>query len=347
MAGFQGGADQGASAGDAPGGERPAPRNGGRRRFAFAAVGAALSVAGIWWVFHRVDPAALLGTAHRVRPWPMLASLAVYWAGLVVLRAFLVRHLLAPVGRIGLAQAYRCIGIGFLGNNVLPLRAGDLARSVAIHRGTGIGFAPVVGSLAVERMLDLALVALLALAAIRVAPGLPDGVGSAALVSAIVLGAGFAVLVFLARRRRGAAPGSALPGPARELWGRFSSGFGSFATAGGVAVAAGLAIGIWLLALAVMLLRLSAFGLEPDPALALVLLASVGFGVAVPSAPGYVGTYHAAVAFGLGLFGFDHDVAAAFGLFSWIMDIGGSSLAGGICLSLEGLRLGDLRRRPK
>jgi hypothetical protein len=334
----------------------PAPgRNPARpRRIAFAVLGAALSGAGVWWVFHEVDPAKLLGSADRIRGLPLLGSLAVYWLGLVVLRALLVRHLLAPVGRLGLAQAYRYICIGFLGNNVLPLRAGDVVRSAAIHRGAGIGFASVVGGLALERMLDLLLVALLALAAIRVAPGMPDGVGVAALGSAAVLGAGFVVLVILARRRRSpdGAPGGDR-GPERslrerllDLWRRFSAGFGSFGTAGGVAAAAGLSVAIWALALATIVLRLWAFDLEPSPAVALVVLAGLGFGVAVPSAPGYVGTYHAAAAFALSLFGVEHQIAAAFGLFSWIIDIGGSSLAGGISLSIEGMRLGDLRRRP-
>ncbi|HUT77634.1 MAG TPA: lysylphosphatidylglycerol synthase transmembrane domain-containing protein [Polyangia bacterium] len=323
------------------------------RRIAFAAIGAILSAAGIWWVFHAVDPDALLGSSHRIRVLPLLGSLAVYWLGLVVLRGLLVRHLLAPVGRLHLLQAYRYICIGFLANNVLPLRAGDVARSVAIHRGAGIGFASVVGGLALERMLDLALVALLALGAIRVAPGLPDAVGTAALGSAALLGAGFVVLAILARRHRGSTiepagdEGAArsLAGRARALWLRFSAGFGAFGTARGVVAAGGLAVGIWGLALGTMLLRLWAFDLEPSPAMALVLLAGLGFGVAVPSAPGYVGTYHAAAAFALSLFGVEHQVAAAFGLFSWIIDIGGSSLAGGISLSIEGMRLGDLRRR--
>lgn len=328
----------------------------GGRRLAFLAAGVALSAAGIWWVFRGVDPGSLVDSVHRVRPLPLLGSLAVYWLGLVVLRALLVRHLLSPVGRLGLFQAYRYICIGYLANNVLPLRAGEVVRSAAISRGAGIGFASVVGGLAVERMLDLALVAVLALAAIRVVPGLPETVGTVAAGSAAVLGAGFAIMVVLARRQRNSAAAPAattgrdpltLRGRLRALWLRFSAGFGAFGTTGGVLAAFGLMLAVWILALGMMMLRLWAFDLEPSPALALVVLASLGFGVAVPSAPGYVGTYHAAAAFALGLFGVEHQVAAAFGLFSWVVDIGGSSLAGGVSLSMEGMRLGELRRRPE
>ena len=288
--------------------------SGGRalsgRRFAFAAVGMVLSAAGLWWVFRGVDPGELLDSSHRIRPLPLVGSLVVYWIGLVSLRGLLVRHLLAPVGRLRLLQACRYVYIGFLANNVLPLRAGDLARSLAIHRGAGIGFASVVGGLAVERMLDLALVALLALLALRVAPGLPEAVGTAALGGAAVLGAGFAVLAILARRRRGSSIEPAGEDDSRRsafarvkvLWFRFTAGFVAFGTASGAAAAAGLAVAIWAVALGAMALRLWAFDLAPDPAVALVLMVALGLGVAVPSAPGYVGTYHAAVAFALGLF---------------------------------------------
>lgn len=315
------------------------------RRAAFVAVGFALSAAGLWYVFHDVDAAALLRSAERVRLLPLLGSLASYWAGLVLLRSVLVRHLLRSVGDVTLGQAYRYICIGFLANNVLPFRAGDVARSVAIHRGSGIRFPSVVGSLAVERMLDMMMVAAVGLAAIQVAP-LPAGVRIAALISGGALGVALAVLTILARRSRAEKdePGGRWRAGVWNLWVRFSAGFGALGTARGVLFALALAVLIWILALATMLFRLAAFDLEPSLPVVLALLASLGFGVAVPSAPGYVGTYHAAAAFALQLFGVESGLAAAYGLFSWIVDIGASSLAGGICLPIEGLRLAELRR---
>ena len=325
----------------------------GARKIAMAAVGIGLSVAGVWWVFHDVDGDELVASAGRIRPLWLLGSIAVYWLGLVLLRAVLVRHLVAPVGALRLSQAYRYICIGFLANNVLPLRAGEVARSAALARGARVSFTSVVGSLAVERMLDLAMVALIGLAAIQVAP-LPEAVRTAALASGGALVVGFALLAVFARRRR--ARGDAAPAAKAEagrplwtgilgIWDRFSAGFGAFGTGRGIALSGAMAAGIWTLALATMLLRLAAFDLEPSLPIVLVLLASLGFGVAVPSAPGYVGTYHAAAVFALELFGVDHDTAAAYGLFSWIVDIGLSSLAGAVSLSVEGVALADLRAR--
>jgi uncharacterized membrane protein YbhN (UPF0104 family) len=324
--------------------------NGDRtKRVVLGVIGLTLSAAGLWWVFRKIDVDELLASADRVRVLPLVGSAALYWCGLVVLRTQLVRHLLRPVGRLGFAQTYRYICIGFLANNVLPFRAGDVARAAAIHRGTGIRFPSVVGSLALERLLDMVMVAALGLAAIQVAPALPRSIRLVALIGGGGMAVAFVLLIFVARRAwREAPPGSG--GRLRiwiwNLWVRFSAGFSALGTARGVLAAAALAVGIWILALGTMALRLAAFDLPPTWPVAVVLLTCLGFGVAVPSAPGFIGVYHAAAVFALELFDVDREVAVAFGIFSWLVDIGLGCVAGAISLSIEGLGLGDLRRKP-
>jgi hypothetical protein len=66
--------------------------------------------------------------------------------------------------------------------------------------------------------------------------------------------------------------------------------------------------------------------------------------VALPSAPGYVGVYHAAAAFALGILGVDASVAAAFGLFSWAVDIISGDIIGTIGMISEGLTFTDLKK---
>jgi uncharacterized protein (TIRG00374 family) len=314
-----------------------------------AVVGIALSAAGLWYVFRGVDVDDLLGTVDRIRVLPLIGSVAAYWCGLVLLRSVLVRHLLRSVGTLKLIQVYRYICIGFLANNVLPFRAGDMARAAAISHGSGIRFPSVVGGLALERMLDLVMVAIIGLIAIQVAP-LPRSVQLVALISAVVLLLALVAFTLIARRKWSEKEGGA-EGKGKtilwNLWVRFSAGFGALGTARGLLVAAALAVGIWCMAVVTFMLRLAAFDLAPSLPLVLVVLTSLGFGVAVPSAPGFVGVYHAAVTFALELFGYKHEVAVGFGLFSWIVDIGMGSTFGAISLSIEGLGLKDLRRKMK
>lgn len=324
-------------------------RNARLRRAILAVVGIALSGAGLWYVFHGVSAEDLLGTVDRIRIAPLIGSVATYWCGLVLLRAVLVKHLLKPIGGLTLFQAYRYICIGFLANNVLPFRAGDMARAAAISHGTQIRFTSVVGGLALERMLDLVMVAIIGLTAIQVAP-LPNAVRVAALISAVVLVLALAAFTLVARSKRTErqqGSGGRLRTLLWNLWVRFSAGFGALGTARGLLLAAALAVGIWCMAVVTFMFRLAAFDLAPSLPVVLVVLTSLGFGVAVPSAPGFVGVYHAAVAFALELFGYKHEVAVGFGLFSWIVDIGVGSTLGAVSLSIEGLGLKDLRRRMR
>jgi len=335
-----------------------AGRTANLRKAAVAVIGVALSAGGLAYVFRDilfgdVELAArtdeiFTSMRTRIEAGPLAVSVVSYWAGLVLLRSVLVRHLLAPVGRIRIGQAYRYICIGFLANNVLPFKAGEMARSAAVSRGTGISFASVVGGLALERMLDMAMVVVIAVAALRLAP-LPEAVRNLALILGIGLGVGFLALFFLARRRwDGPSPADAgrVRLLLRDLWVRFSAGFGAMGNARGILTAAALSAAIWGVALFAVTTRLAAFGLPAEISTGLVLLTSLGFGVAVPSAPGYLGVYHAAVVFALEAVGVETSIAVSFGWFSWLMDMGISSLAGAVSLSVEGLKLGQLRGRP-
>jgi len=315
-------------------------------RLVIPVIGVGLSVAGLAYVYRDFDFGALLASAAHIRLLPLAGTVAAYWLGTVVVRAVLVRHLLKPLGNVGVVGAYRYICIGFLANNVLPFRTGELARSAAIHKGAGLPFPSVVGSLALERMLDMGMVAAIAFLALQVAP-LPALVRTAALGTAALVAIGLVAVVVLARREwREADAGARGPLPlVWNTWVRFSAGLKAMSSPRAIAVAIALVAALWALALASMALRLEAFGLDATPSLALTLLTCLGFGVAIPSAPGYVGVYHAAAAFALELHGVDHATAAAFALFSWILDVGVGSALGAVSLSIEGLKLGELKRR--
>jgi uncharacterized protein (TIRG00374 family) len=319
------------------------------KRTIMALLGIGLSAAGLWYVFRGVSLDDLWATTDRIRVLPLLGSLAVYWLGVVVFRSLLVKHLLKSVGPLGFFQAYRFLCIGFLANNVLPFRAGDMARAAAISRGAKLSFPSVVGGLALERMLDLAMVAIVGLVAIQVAP-LPESIQLVALISAVVLVAALIAFTIVARgkwKEKTPDPEHRIRAFVWNLWVRFSAGFGALGTARGVLAAAALSVAIWAIVIVSFLFRLASFGIEPSLPLVLVVITSLGFGVAVPSAPGFVGVYHAAVTFSLELFGYEHDVAVGFGLMSWIVDIGVGSTFGAVSLSMEGFGLRDLRRKEE
>ena len=115
-----------------------------------------LSVAGafLWAAFGSVDLGELLQTLRQAEvSWMLLTSLLFLVSNLARARRWQI--LMAPLTReIGLWRAWLAVGIGYAGNNLVP-RSGEVARAVAVRRGTSVPMAGVLATVLVERILDL------------------------------------------------------------------------------------------------------------------------------------------------------------------------------------------------
>ena len=120
-------------------------------------------------------------------------------------RAWRWRYLLSPIAKISTKRLYPVIIIGYLANNVLPARLGELVRAVYLaRREEEVSVPASIATLSVERLYDgLTLLALGAVAApILLAGGLFSQASQAYQSTAIVLMVGVmasfaAALVFL------------------------------------------------------------------------------------------------------------------------------------------------------
>ncbi|MCP4603215.1 MAG: flippase-like domain-containing protein [Proteobacteria bacterium] len=326
--------------------KQPQSRTGSVRRIMFVFIGFVFSGFGLWYIFHDTDISELIDSVGRIRPAPLIAAVVLYWCVLVSIRSFLIRHLLRDVGTISWGKVYRYICIGYLANSVLPLRMGEVARISGIARTSGVSFVSVAGAAAVERLLDLAMATLIGIAAVQVAP-VSEGIQLAVLIVGCGLAFVFVVFALLARRGMNEIPQSGQRRLKVLIWNlvvRFTSGLGALKTSSGVIRAAVFALLIWTGTIAVMLLRLAAFDLPATVPIVLVLLTSISLGVSLPSAPAYVGVYHAFTVGALTLFGIEEEVAVGFAIFCHFTDILPSVLFGMTSMLLEGLSFTDLRR---
>ena len=77
----------------------------------------------------------------------LVPALALYITGFVF-RGFRWQCMLAPLKRVSFKSSFSVVMIGFMANNILPLRMGELVRAWAIKRKEGIsgsaGFATIV-----------------------------------------------------------------------------------------------------------------------------------------------------------------------------------------------------------
>jgi hypothetical protein len=187
---------------------------------------------------------------------------------------------------------------GYLGNNFLPARAGELIRSAALGHKTGLSKSWVFATALTERLLDVVALVLFSLAAVFSLGRSSQLLVRAWKVMGVVGVAGIILLLAvprfedLFRRMLGRVPG---PARFRErllgILGQFLSGMRSFANQSRGFAFAGMTVLIWLTDAVGTMISARAFGLSLTLPIAVMLLAGLGLSSAIPSTPGYVGVY--------------------------------------------------------
>lgn len=281
------------------------------------------------------------------------------------IRAFRWRIMLAtttPDARLGVV--WKATAIGFMANNVLPARGGELARAYAASRLASVRFTTALGSIAVERVFD-GLVLVLLLAYAIAAPGFPaDAAVRGTSLSSLATWAGGAFVLLLVvlfavvhAPSRAMSGGAALVrrvlphGPAEFVVGlarHFIEGLSILRSPRDFAWVVAWSFVLWLVNGLAFYTGFLAFHLDHLPfASALLLQGIVAIGVAIPSSPGFFGLFEASSVFGLGIYGVAQTGAVSFALgihLGWFLPI---TIIGLWTLARANLSLGDLRRRAE
>lgn len=264
------------------------------RRRLVVILGLLISAVLLWLALRGLDIASLVSVMQQTRPgWLLAASLLTIFG--LWLRSVRWRNLVAQ-DDIPLSVAFAINSIGYLGNFVLPARAGELLRSVLMGRYSGVGTSQVLAVSLSERVLDaltLVVVVLLSMSALA-----DPGIRRAAVLMTAVCVAVLSGLLVLARQREWALVGlSRLPLPNRLRMqieppvSRFLDGLEVFRSGRRLKQFGLFTAIIWVMdgVMAIFLAR--AFGLTFTWPQAVLLLATLGLASAVPSAPGYIGVY--------------------------------------------------------
>ena len=286
----------------------------------------AISALLLWWAFRDINLQEALGYLRRVRLLWLLAAVATA-TSLFPLRLIRWRLLLrqedgAPYPWLPLWHA---IAMGFAANNLLPFRAGEVVRTVAASRLTGARLTTSLASVGVERVFDaLTVVGLLAAALLM--PGMPSGLKVAGVpVQSVTTGAGLIALAGLIaaslvvafplaaeRVVRAAVPSDRLALRLIELIGGIRQGLSVLRSPARFAGVVTWSVVLWLVNALSFYLAFQAFDLPVNYAGAVVLQGVLAFGIAVPSAPGYVGPFEAAITAVLAIYGIGASQAVAY-----------------------------------
>lgn len=117
-------------------------------------IGIVISLVFLGWALYNEKLDQVWASLLTAQYWALLPALAFYFAGVWV-RAIRWRTLLKPIApKIGLNETFQVVVIGYMANDVLPARIGELVRAYVLSRRTGVRKTATLATIFVERVFD-------------------------------------------------------------------------------------------------------------------------------------------------------------------------------------------------
>lgn len=313
-------------------------------------IGLAVGAVFFYLALRGVDLDQAIAALAQTDYWLVAFSAAVMMAAHLV-RAIRWRLLLAPVKLLNTASLFSALLIGYAANTFVPAHLGEFLRAFVIGKKHAISASAALGSIVVERIVDvISLIGLMAV--VLIVHPFPDWVttsGVIMLVGSLLL----CVLLIACKRFENQTTAwirvLAHPLPAR-IGGRletlalnFLRGVVPLKSAAHYAAALVLSIAIWFCYAAANYIFLAAFDLVSRYHLAwyvgLVVLVFTTISVVIPSTPGYVGTFHYLCQVSLVMFGVSSSEALSFAVIAHLVGVAPVAVAGLACAHHEGVAI--------
>jgi len=314
--------------------------------------GGAVSAVCIWLLLRSVDLGKVGETLGRADPFWIGVTLVIIFTA-VILRCWRWQLLFLPHNRISFWGAFSATMIGYMFNTVLPGRVGELARAALVSQTERVGTGRALGTILVEKILDVLVLLLLLGILIPSLPPLPAvQIGDATVridpravgIGAAVIFGSVAVAFFVMSQMRGPvvrwverhldnAPVIRRLKPS-SLVEMVLGSADSLRQPRLLALHLVLAPAMWGLALLTNIAIARAFGLDVPWTGPALVLALTNLGMTIPSAPGYVGVYHIIATAAMTPFGVSSDAAAAYAIAAHALAFGSFLLVGALVLLL-------------
>ena len=268
---------------------------------------------------------------HVRRAIEQLADVSWRWAVLgisfdvasYIVQALRWKLLLVPFGRVKMRDATRAVFAGLFANLIFPLRPGELLRAYLVSKDEDIALGTVVGSVLVERLIDLVVTTagLGVMLLIVPAPIRFRHAASALGIATLALLGLFIAMILYIELRFGGDPRRMSGG--RRVPGRLMSALIGLHTMGTSpsfypTVFASLlmpfcqALALWAM--------MRSYGIGLPFLAAVVVLLVINLGVSLPNAPANVGPYQFFCVLGLSIFAVvDKTTATGFSMFAFVM----------------------------
>lgn len=259
-------------------------------------------------------------TLRSANYWWLLPGIAVYFVGLWV-RAWRWHYALRHLKPIAVRRLFPLICIGYFGNNVYPLRAGEVLRSFVLKRREDIAITSSLATVIIERVFDGLVMLLFVFLALPFAP-MPGQYRTLVILLTVLMLTAAAFFIWMAVRPERMASAYRwvaarfLPAPVRvktdDLYTRFMEGLASLGHGEAVLMIFGTSVVIWLIETVKYWFVMHAFDFQVGFIVLMLMNGLVNLATTLPSAPGYIGTFDTPGIETLVAFGVERNLAASY-----------------------------------
>lgn len=254
--------------------------------------------------------------------WWIIPGVLVYFVGLWA-RAWRWHYALRHLKPVPLSRLYPLICIGYFGNNVYPLRAGEFLRSYVLRNQEDIPFTSSLATVFIERIFDGLVMLLFVFLALPFAP-LPGRYRTMVIALTVLFLGATIIFVWMAIQPRriealyGWIADRFLPARIREpldaIFTRFMEGIGSLRSGSDVLMIFATSVVIWLMETVKYWFVMHAFSFIVSFLALMLMNGIVNIATTLPATPGHLGTFDGPGIEVLTAYGIDKSLATSYTL---------------------------------
>ena len=275
-----------------------------KRRWLVFLIGIPISLGLLWYALHELHWAEVWATLRQANYWWLIPGVAVYFVS-VWFRAWRWGFLLRGSKRVSANRLFPVVVIGYMGNDILPVRLGEVLRAYVLWRREGIHVGTTLTTAVLERLFDGLTMVLFVLFGLLFVP-LSALLSQLVTFASVFFFGALAVFLFLAaqpdllRRIANVLIERLVPARFRSLLLGFVegivAGLKSLRSGRDVLVLFGVTLWVWVLETCKYWLVSFAFADLHLPYVGIMLMGgAINLLTALPALPGYIGTFETGI----------------------------------------------------
>jgi len=319
-------------------------------------MGIVLSIGIIAWIVRKVDFVLLRKSFAELELSWVVVMVAVYLLGFVI-RGVRWHFMLSPIKYVGVRVATEGVVVGYMANNILPARAGELVRAIFVGMRESMSKASVLGTVLIERVFDgLVIVGILIFCSLLSKPGNPQHgvVNSIIVVGCLIFGVAVSIVLVGAKRRTWIETSlvrfvkylpEQISKKSLKIISNLLDSLSFLKSNKNLLVISILSIMIWCIEGLVFWIGFFAFRTSANLIMAYFILGFVNLWLLLPSAPAGIGVFQGGAILAFSLFGLAPEIALSYSIVVHLVMILPITLIGLLIINLYGMSIRKMKDR--